>query len=82
MALILVVDDEEPIRQVLVDILERAGHEVAETSQGAAVVELYARFEPDLVILDMWMPGMDGLEVVSQLQTDRFLIVNRPGSPH
>jgi len=61
---ILVVDDENVARQSLTDILKLEGYNVASASNGQAAVE-YVRAHPvDLMIVDLRMPGMDGLEVV------------------
>ncbi|MBO4794064.1 MAG: response regulator, partial [Deltaproteobacteria bacterium] len=60
-AKILVIDDEEAIRLSLRGILEDEGYEVLEAGsaeEGLAVVDSAA---PDLVFLDIWLPGMDGL---------------------
>jgi len=61
---ILVVDDEPVARQSLTDILRLEGHNVASAPNGQAAVE-YVRTHPmDLMIVDLRMPGMDGLEVI------------------
>jgi DNA-binding response OmpR family regulator len=61
---ILVVDDEPVARQSMTDILKLEGHNVASAPNGQAAVE-YVRTHPvDLMVLDLRMPGMDGLEVV------------------
>ncbi|HMX73598.1 MAG TPA: response regulator [Anaerolineales bacterium] len=61
---ILVVDDEPVARQSLADILKLEGHNVTAAPNGQAAVE-YVRTHPiDLMIVDLRMPGMDGLEVV------------------
>jgi len=61
---LLVVDDEDVARQSLTDILKLEGYNVASASNGQAAVE-YVRTHPiDLMIVDLRMPGMDGLEVV------------------
>ena len=64
---ILVVDDEEPIRKTLRMALEYEGYEVAEASSGQEGLALIEREPPDLVFLDIKMPGMDGLEVLEKL---------------
>src|SRR5512144_2110855 len=61
---ILVVDDEPVARQSMTDILKLEGHNVMSAPNGQAAVE-YVRTHPvDLVVVDLRMPGMDGLEVV------------------
>jgi two-component system nitrogen regulation response regulator NtrX len=64
---ILVVDDEEPIRKTLRMALEYEGYDVSESSSGQEALALIEREPPDLLFLDIKMPGMDGLEVLSRL---------------
>ena len=64
---ILVVDDEEPIRKTLRMALEYEGYDVSESSSGQEALVLIEREPPDLVFLDIKMPGMDGLEVLEKL---------------
>jgi two-component system nitrogen regulation response regulator NtrX len=64
---ILVVDDEEPIRKTLRMALEYEGYDVSESSSGQEALVLVEREPPDLVFLDIKMPGMDGLEVLEKL---------------
>jgi two-component system alkaline phosphatase synthesis response regulator PhoP len=59
---VLVVDDEEPILELLRYNLEKGGYEVKTASDGAKAVEIAKRFLPDLVLLDIMMPKMDGVE--------------------
>ncbi len=68
---ILVIDDEAEIRRSLRMILEYEGYEVMEASSGAEGVALAERDGPDLVFVDVKMPGMDGLEVLQRLQKSR-----------
>ncbi|MEO5894684.1 MAG: sigma-54 dependent transcriptional regulator [Vicinamibacterales bacterium] len=68
---ILVVDDEAEIRKSLRMILEYEGYEVVEASSGAEGLATAERDAPDLVFLDVKMPGMDGLEVLQRLQASR-----------
>ena len=63
MASILVVDDEGPIREFLVLLLEDLGHEVRQAINGSQAVELATRARPDLVISDVMMPVMGGPEL-------------------
>lgn len=74
MATILVIDDQEPIRILLRLALEGAGHEVLEASNGRLGLELYRTRAPDLIITDIVMPEMDGLELLLEL-TRTFLNV-------
>ena len=65
---ILVVDDEEDIRGLVRTLLERAGHEVSEAPDGrAGLRELYTA-SPDLVVLDVTMPGLDGWATLERIR--------------
>jgi CheY-like chemotaxis protein len=66
-ALVLVVDDDDLIRRVVRTVLETDGHEVAEAADGAGALAVVAERGPRLVILDLLLPGMDGIEVCRQL---------------
>lgn len=66
-ARILIVDDEEGIRISLRGILEDEGHQVLEAGSGEEGLQLLEGEQPDLVFLDIWLPGMDGLEVLEHL---------------
>ena len=63
-ASILVVDDEESIREVLRGFLRKLGHEVNVTEDGTAVISLCDELNPDLVISDIYMPRQDGIETI------------------
>ncbi|MGH3072713.1 MAG: response regulator transcription factor [Gaiellaceae bacterium] len=63
MATVLVVDDEPIVREVVVKYLERAGHTTLEAGDGDDARALLERGEPDLVVLDVMLPGTDGLEL-------------------
>ncbi|HEY3881227.1 MAG TPA: response regulator transcription factor [Trebonia sp.] len=65
---VLVVDDEPHIRTVLRGYLEAAGFAVAEAADGETAVAGVRRHPPDLVLLDVMLPGIDGLEVLRQLR--------------
>ena len=65
---ILIIDDEAEIRKSLRMILEYEGYDVLEASSGADGLAMAERETPDLVFLDVKMPGMDGLEVLQRLQ--------------
>jgi two-component system chemotaxis response regulator CheY len=68
MATILVVDDSRLSRRSLRKILEPAGHNVIEAEDGIAALERYYIDKPDLVLLDLTMVGMYGLDVLSKLR--------------
>jgi two-component system, OmpR family, alkaline phosphatase synthesis response regulator PhoP len=59
---VLVVDDEEPILELLKYNLEKSGYEVKTAENGMKAVEIAKKFTPDLVLLDIMMPKMDGVE--------------------
>ena len=65
---ILVIDDEEGVRKSLRMILEYDGYDVTEAATGEEGVKLIEREAPDLVFLDIKMPGMDGLEVLQKVR--------------
>lgn len=68
MAKILVVDDSGLSRRTLRKILEQAGHEVIEATEGISALERYFLDVPDLVFLDLTMTGMYGLDVLNKLR--------------
>ncbi len=65
---ILVVDDEPDVRAALVGILEDDGYTVRQAESGQQALDSVAERTPALVLLDIWMEGMDGLEVLSRLK--------------
>ncbi len=68
MAKILVAEDAKPIRGILADILSDAGHDVIEAVDGGMALDKACREDPDLVLLDVMMPVMDGFEVLKRLR--------------
>jgi CheY-like chemotaxis protein len=70
MAKILVVDDEPDIVRVVVKILEARGHEVSTASDGPAALAAVQADRPDVVVLDLNLPHMDGFEVCKRLKQD------------
>ena len=68
MAKILVVDDSNMSRRILRRMLESAGHQVLEAQDGMTGIEQYSLHQPDLVLLDLTMPKMHGLEVLEKLR--------------
>ena len=65
---ILVVDDEQDIVDLISYNLRKEGYEVQTASNGTEAVEKAASFSPDLMVLDVMMPGMDGFEVCRTLR--------------
>ena len=68
MAKLLIVDDEKSIREALLQVFEYEGHEVRGAADGAAALKLNEAFRPDVIFLDVKMPGMDGLEALDLLR--------------
>src|SRR4051812_1970596 len=68
MARILVVDDDHMVREVVVAYLRAGGHEVTDCADGETALLLAASPLPDLVVLDLMLPGVDGLEVCRKLR--------------
>lgn len=68
-AKILVVDDEQPIADILKFNLEKEGYEVVCAFDGHAAVETALREQPDLILLDIMLPGKDGMEVCREIRT-------------
>ncbi len=68
MANVLVVDDEEPILELLKFNLEKEGYKVSSAKNGAEALASLQKEIPDLVVLDVMLPGMDGLEVCRQMR--------------
>jgi two-component system nitrogen regulation response regulator NtrX len=69
MARILVIDDEPAIRTTLSSILEDEGHKTLSCESGEEGIAQFAREEFDLVLLDLWLPGIDGLAVLERIRT-------------
>jgi len=65
---ILIVDDEISILQTLEGILADEGFETVTVESGAKALEMIEEFMPDLVLLDIWMPGMDGIETLAKIK--------------
>ncbi len=65
---ILIIDDEKDIRTALTGILEDEGYQVSSAESGAEGIEYASQELPDLILLDIWMPGMDGLETLERLK--------------
>ena len=83
-ASILVVDDEEAIRTSLRSILEDEGYDVSVAANGVEALKIYGTDPPDLMILDIWMPEMDGLETLRRVKefvpTTQVMMISGHGS--
>ena len=66
---ILIVDDEKPIVDILVYNLEKEGYNTLEANDGVAAVEIALNQKPDLILLDIMLPKMDGLTVCKKIRT-------------
>lgn len=74
---VLVVDDEAPLARIVASYLEHEGFEVRLAHDGLEAVDVAATFRPDVVILDIMLPGLDGMEVCSTLResTDCYIVM-------
>lgn len=72
---VLLVDDDQKLRKLVQEYLESYGFEVESLPDGTKVMETIAREQPDVVILDIMMPGRDGLEVLREIRTRHELPV-------
>jgi two-component system phosphate regulon response regulator PhoB len=70
MAFILVVEDEADLQQILVYNLRQAGHDVAAASSGEAALALVRQRPPDLIVLDLMLPGISGTDVCRTVKND------------
>ncbi|MBF0272049.1 MAG: response regulator [Magnetococcales bacterium] len=67
---ILIVDDDARNRKLMETLLRAEGHQVRSVALGVEALESVAQALPDLIVLDLMMPGMDGFEVVRRLKAD------------
>lgn len=92
MSRVLVVDDDRIARELFTFILQAAGHEVHEANDGDNGLRAFEAVHPDVVVLDLFMPNMDGIETLLELRrrsaTVRIIVVSagwtppaRPGHP-
>jgi CheY-like chemotaxis protein len=68
-AKVLVIEDEVNVRMLTDMLLKRLGHDVLLADDGRKGLELYRREHPDVIVLDLRMPGMDGVEVLKQIRS-------------
>ncbi|MEZ4636426.1 MAG: response regulator [Caldilineaceae bacterium] len=67
---ILIIDDEATIRRLLSVLLKRNGHEVLEAADGETGVETANNHQPDIILLDIMMPRVDGFETLRRLRAN------------
>ena len=67
---ILVVEDQEDNRQILRDLLGNAGYELIEAENGEEALAAVARQRPDLILMDIQLPGMNGIQALGHLRAD------------
>src|SRR5262245_21412550 len=67
---ILVVEDQEDNRQILRDLLTNAGYEMIEAEDGQQALDLAARHRPDLILMDIQLPLLDGYEATRRIKAD------------
>lgn len=74
---ILLVDDERPLLELLGGYLRREGYEISFASHGAEAVEVARTVDPDLIVLDLMLPGLDGIEVCRQVRqfSDAYIVM-------
>jgi DNA-binding response OmpR family regulator len=71
---VLVCDNEEALRVLVRGTLELGNYEILEARDGDQPLELARKFEPDLIVLDMMMPGRSGLEVLADLRAEQRFV--------
>ena len=65
---ILIVDDQFGIRILLNEVLHKEGYETYQAANGIQALDIVAKHDPDLVLLDMKIPGMDGIEILKRMR--------------
>jgi two-component system cell cycle response regulator DivK len=70
---ILVVEDQEDNRRILRDLLTSAGYEIIQAEDGEAALAAVARVRPDLILMDIQLPLLDGYEVTRRIKADPTL---------
>ena len=66
---VLLVDDEDQLRRVMKDLLERDGYDVFEAADGAEALQQVDKHMPDILVLDLNLPGLDGYGVITHLRS-------------
>lgn len=67
---ILIVDDQFGIRILLNEVLQKEGYQTFQAANGVQALDIVAKHDPDLVLLDMKIPGMDGIEILKRMRVD------------
>ena len=67
---VLIVDDDSSLAEMLSIVLRNEGHDVSHVADGAAAVETFRSVRPDLVLLDVMLPGMDGMEICRRIRAE------------
>jgi CheY-like chemotaxis protein len=70
MATILIVEDEQPVRELLAELVEAAGHQPLQARHGREALEVIAVERPDLVLADVMLPILGGIELCRRLKAD------------
>ena len=81
MSRVLIVDDEPGVRSSLMGVLRDEGYDVESAESGEACLDKAGRRAFDVIVLDIWLPGMDGLVTLTRLrerQVDAQIVVRRP----
>jgi two-component system, cell cycle response regulator DivK len=73
MKTVLIADDKATSRELVRTVLENSGYRIAEASDGIEALRNARELKPDLIILDLHMPGMDGFGVIREIRRDREL---------
>src|SRR5688500_10352765 len=85
MAKVLIIDDQPDVRMLTDMLLKRLGYDVILADNGQDGLELYRREHPDVIVLDLIMPGMNGIEVLKQIRsvdlTQAVIVVTGDDSP-
>jgi len=69
---ILVVDDQDGVRQLLYEVLQSEGYTVRLASNGCQALKIIEEFNPQVILIDMKMPGMSGLDVLKELDRIKY----------
>jgi len=83
---VLVIEDEEHVAELLADVLGDEGYRVATAGDGLHGLEFVARYRPRVVLCDVMLPGISGVEVLSRLETDdnyrpTIILMSAAGAP-